>query len=536
MFTGELLPYQREAVDKMVKRGKVLVAYDLGLGKTVITIAAVESLRDLAQVSGPVLVVALSSLKYQWAKEIAAFSDQTSIVIDGGPAKRQEQYAQAPQYGYMIVNYEQIVNDWPQVSALFPVYKSSLVLVFDEVTAIKSFRSKRSKKSKELAARFGRRFALTGTPMENGRPEELYSIMQAVDKDVFGKRFDLFDQTFIVRNKFGGVERYRNLDTLHQRLSTACVRKTQRDPDVAPFLPETIERDPVLVSLDKNGQLLYDVISTDLLEDLEQAREMFGDSFTVGFNVDSHYGMDNAYDSQMNAWKGRIMSKIVALRQLCDDPKLLVSSGLYFDPYKPGSGSEYLSELFGDREELLKVARAAKPVKMPVLESIVKDHLSVDDEHKVVVFTTYLDVATVLHNRLGGVVYNGTMSAREKESAKERFQADPDVRVFVSTDAGGYGVDLPQANLLINYDLPWSSGTATQRNGRIRRASSKWPSIVIQSILVDQSIELRQFQMIAHKSLVQSAVVDGKGFDPRGGVDMSVASLAESLRLGFVRP
>jgi SNF2 family DNA or RNA helicase len=533
MFTGSLLPYQDDAVSMMVDRGKCLVAYDLGLGKTVITIAACEHLRS--QMSAPVLVVCLSSLKYQWAKEIAKFSDQTALVIDGGPKQRLSQYEQVESYGYVIVNYEQVVNDWDIISGL-PCWsggKISTAVVFDEATAIKSFRAKRSKKSKELARRFRFRFGLTGTPMENGRPEELYSIMQAVDGSVFGTRFDLFDQTFIVRNKFGAPERYRNLNVLHERLKTACVRKTQRDSDVAPYLPATIELDPILVPFDASARRLYGVICDLLLADLEQAAEIFGEGFGIGFDVNAHYGESRAYDPQATVWKGRIMSKVVALRQLCDDPKLLISSARQFDPYMESSGSEFVHSLFRDDPELLRLAERAKSIKMAALQELVSDHLSVD-ENKVVVFVSYVETAKRIHEELGGVLFTGQMSSKAKEAAKEQFQTDPETRVFVSTDAGGYGVDLPQANLLINFDLPWSSGTAVQRNGRIRRASSKWPSIVIQSILIEDSIEVRQFDMINQKALVASAVVDGKGYDTRGGVEMTVSTLAEFLR--DVRP
>jgi SNF2 family DNA or RNA helicase len=79
------------------------------------------------------------------------------------------------------------------------------------------------------------KFALTGTPIENGRPEEIFSIMQFVDSTVLG-RFDIFDKTFIVRNYFGGVERYRNLPTLHNVLAKNSVRKSQKDEDVKTLL------------------------------------------------------------------------------------------------------------------------------------------------------------------------------------------------------------------------------------------------------------------------------------------------------------
>ena len=105
----------------------------------------------------------------------------------------------------------------------------------------------------------------------------------------------------------------------------------------------------------------------------------------------------------------------------------------------------------------------------------------------------------LIHDKLGGTTYTGRMNAKEKEKSKEKFLLDPDCRVFISSDAGGYGVDLPNANLLINYDLPWSAGLTMQRNGRIKRASSRWPSVTIQDMLIEGSIEERQHEMLLTK-------------------------------------
>jgi SNF2 family DNA or RNA helicase len=122
------------------------------------------------------------------------------------------------------------------------------------------------------------------------------------------------------------------------------------------------------------------------------------------------------------------------------------------------------------------------------------------------------------------------MNSKEKEESKVLFQTSKDVRVLVSTDAGGYGVDLPQANLLINYDLPWSSGTAVQRNSRIRRASSTWKSVIIQDFLMEGSIEERQYQMLNQKTAVANAIIDGEGINTKGGVDLTVGSLLNFIQ------
>jgi len=131
-------------------------------------------------------------------------------------------------------------------------------------------------------------------------------------------------------------------------------------------------------------------------------------------------------------------------------------------------------------------------------------------------------------------LYSGKLDAKTKEENKIAFNTDPSIRVLISSDAGGYGVDLPAANLLINYDLPWSSGAATQRNGRIMRASSTWPSIVIQDILIQGSIEERQHEALQHKSALAAAVVDGEGIDEKGGIPMTVGSLTTFLKTAVV--
>ena len=510
-FTGTLLPYQVEAVQAMVEKKKMLVAYDLGLGKTVLTIAAVEELKDQEIISGPGIVICLSSLKYQWAEQIRKFTNGSAnpLVIDGTPKQRKAQYEEALDWGhslvdYVIINYEQVVNDWDYIQQLPTEF-----IICDEATAIKSFKSKRSKAVKKLKSPI--RFALTGTPVENGKPEELYSIMQFVDAKVLG-RFDLFDQTFIVRNRFGGVEKYRNLVTLNKALAGSCVRKKQSDPDVAPYLPDSIFAEPILVQFDRAGSVLYKSIVNDLLTDLDDAMESYGASF----NIFSHYGQGE--DEGAQAVKGKIMSKLTTLRMLCDHPQLVEMSV---------STSGYAESLFNDN----RLSKLSASPKLSALKEFVSNFLSEYDGNKVVIFTSYVNMVDLIREEINyeSRPYTGAMNAKDKEAAKVAFQTDPSIRILVSSDAGGYGVDLPQANLLINYDLPWNAGLALQRNGRIRRASSTWPSIVIQDFLMDGSVEERQHAMLQQKMAVANAIVDGEGINLEGGIDLNVGTLRSFL-------
>ena len=175
--------------------------------------------------------------------------------------------------------------------------------------------------------------------------------------------------------------------------------------------------------------------------------------------------------------------------------------------------------------------------KLEYLIQYVKDFLEQDEANKVVIFATYVTMLDMIAEALGSEqcrLYSGKLDAKTKEDNKIAFNTDSSVRVLISSDAGGYGVDLPAANLLVNYDLPWSSGTAIQRNGRIKRASSTWPSIVIQDIIISGSIEQRQWEALQHKSAVASAVIDGEGIDEEGGIPMTIGSLKQFLELSSV--
>ena len=224
---------------------------------------------------------------------------------------------------------------------------------------------------------------------------------------------------------------------------------------------------------------------------------------------------------------GKIMSKISALKMLCSHPDLLRTSAAKFNEGK-GEGSLYADGLVNSGE----LEGIIDSPKLNYLIQYVKEFLEQDEANKVVIFATHVDMLDKISEALGKDLcrlYSGKLDAKTKEENKIAFNTDKDVRVLISSDAGGYGVDLPAANLLVNYDLPWSAGSATQRNGRIKRASSTWPSIVIQDVVVAGSIEERQHEMLQQKGALASAVIDGEGFDDKGGITMTVSSLKQFL-------
>ena len=523
----ELYPYQKSAVDLITTKGRALIAYEMGLGKTPITIRAMENLMSDGKIQHTVLVIVLSSLRYQWEREIKIWApDSNAVVIDGGPEDRDNIYRSLVTYppDYVVTTYDLIVRDYKWYA-----HQQWGAVVLDEMTAIKSFRAKRSQAVKALSQRVPVRVGLTGTPITNGKADEIFSLMEFVDPRVLGKFWD-FDKRYIVRHPNGWITKYKNLPELHAKLRPHIARKLQMDNDVKSFLPEVLDMPARMVGMDRYTKRLYKHISRDLLNYLDEAQELFGDSFT--WNLAANYGHGDAkFDPVEMTVRGNIMGTYQALRMLCDHPQLLIDSALEFAKDE-GTGSGYCYQLYRDKS--VGLVENSKSPKLVELISYIKDAIEADPDVKVVVFASWTRafpyfMEALAQAKISMVQFHGGMTPKAKETAKTMFQTDPEVRVFLSSDAGGYGVDLPQASILVNYNLPWSAGAALQRNSRIIRASSGHKQVRIERLLMDDSVEVRQFQILGHKMSVSQGIIDGMGADPMGNLENTVSGLRTFL-------
>lgn len=517
MLNATLYDFQQEAVDRMVSRQQMLLAMTMGAGKTVTTIAAIEEFLALGDV-GTALIVTPSMLKYQWQEEIHRFTDHRALVIDGPPKVREKLYAIAHKYYYVIVNYEAVVTDWALVKKL-----QFECLVIDEASYIKGFASKRTRATKALGKKVDIRFALTGQPVEN-RPEDVFSIMEFVDSDVLG-RFDAFDRTFIVRDMWGRPKRYRNLPLLNTRLSEAMVRRTRAD--LKGLLPDVVEK-MVPVKMSRAEAALYGEIRDRMLVRMSEVLSQFG----AGFSLTANYGRDENH-AMMRA-QGEVMAMLLALRQSCDDANLIVESARKYqethedDPNANGAGSKFAAQLL-EEGVLDNIPKSTKHAELQVL---LKQALEDDPAAKIVVFSTFKGTLREIQARSAkysdSVLFNGDMNAKQKNAAKLQFQRDPNTRLFLSSDAGGYGVNLSEANHLISFDLPWSTGKFEQRESRIIRLSTEFEYVTLIAMVVRGSVERRIYDMLAQKKGVAGAFIDG-GYDQKGRYEITLSSLTEFL-------
>lgn len=538
MMKLPLYPYQDPAVDRFLELGSLLVAYEMGLGKTPIAIACAEELLGRDRINTALLVVP-ASLRYQWAKALAKFTDlpvstvkvageQITVpsepwcmIVTGNAAARKETLRRARELEseYVIVSYETVVSDTRALRKLRPG-----LVVLDEASAIKTFSATRTTRIKNsLSAPY--RLALTGTPVEN-RPEEAFSIMEWVNPDVLGS-FDLFERAYIDRNPNGTVRRVKNLQLLNRRLSRAMVRRSRKDPDVAPYLPQ-VDHAQWHVTLDKDTRAVYDTMAADLLQALLAARGGGG-----GFDLAGYYAGRKPSGFERTPL-GKVMSRHQAMELLLDHPSLVQTSARRHAESESAASQGVVRKQWPGSQYCRDFTEAgflegARTPKMDFLMTKL-DEILAFPENKVIVFSQWPEILDLIAERLRvpAVLYHGDMSPAKRAAAIERFSR-PEYPVFLSSHAGAYGTDMYMVNYLINYDLPWSGGTWDQLNARHQRASSEFGQVYVRDLIVSDTVEERKLALLRYKLRVAGAMVDGNG--PRDGrIDNDVESLTDFLQ------
>jgi len=295
-------------------------------------------------------------------------------------------------------------------------------------------------------------------------------------------------------------------------------RKNRKDiEDQLPKVVSTV----IPVQFDIVGAKAYKNIADDLLIQIKNALNTYG----KGFDLWSHYNGNPA----ANEAQGQIMSRLTILRMLCDNPELVIASAHEFDMANGDSGSRYAKEVIDNNW----INNNFETPKMDAVIEYIANVLDEDKDNKIVLFSFFKKNLKLLSIKTktitNSVLFTGDMNSNEKDVAKQKFITDPNIRLFLSSDAGGYGVDLPVANYLISYDLPWSAGKLDQREARIMRLSSQHPYVTIASFVMKGSIEERQYEMLQQKRKINEAFID-KGYDTQGRFELTLNSLTEFLQ------
>ncbi|WP_288832302.1 DEAD/DEAH box helicase [uncultured Corynebacterium sp.] len=449
---AELREYQRRGVDWLYFMSRnnlgAVLADDMGLGKTLqlLGLLAVEHAEGRAQ--GPTLVVAPTSVVGNWAREAARFVPGLRVAVHHGSErlKGDELVGAVGETDVLITSYGVVGRDAAELARIRWDH-----VVLDEAQAIKNAGTRASKSVRALPSRH--RIALTGTPIEN-KLSELRNILDFCNPGMLGS------QTFF-RNHFSkAIETRRDEDLADemserlQRLTAPFIlRRLKTDPAIINDLPEKQES-IVAVDMTAEQAALYKALVDDMQAELEKREGM--------------------------ARKGLVLASITRIKQICNHPAHFLGDGSAVTVKgKHRSGKvEMLMELLGE---------------------------AVASDQRVLIFTQYKALGDILQPylsaRLGEPVpfLHGGVGKSARDAMVERFQAPDGPRaMLLSLKAGGTGLNLTAASVVIHMDRWWNPAVENQATDRAFR--------------IGQDKNVSVYKMITRGTMEESIqdVLDGK--------------------------
>ena len=217
------MEHQKEAIEKLVRNKKFILADDMGLGKTTSTIIAA-----LETGAKKILIVCPASLKINWQREIANYSDRSVYIAEGKKF--------SDEHDFVIVNYDILKNfhDIKEKDKSEIMKINFDLVIMDEAHMISNPQAQRTKIANDIASKSNRVWLLSGTPMTS-RPMNYYNLLNLVDSPVamnwmaYAKRYCNGFQFSVGKRKVWNVTGASNLDELRERTSTHILRRLKEE-------------------------------------------------------------------------------------------------------------------------------------------------------------------------------------------------------------------------------------------------------------------------------------------------------------------
>ena len=426
-----------------------ILADDMGLGKTLQVIALILHQKQAAAAdggaAGPTLVVCPASLVYNWISEIGRFAPSLNAVAVLGTKTRRVALVGAAAERDVLVTSYDLLRKDIETYT----HVSFARVVLDEAQYIKNPKAQVTKAVKCLDARV--RFALTGTPIEN-RLQELWSIFDFLMPGYLGSR-DQFAKRFESPVEAGEFDSSR---LLRQTIGPFVLRRLKRE--VLADLPEKTES-VVMAQMQAKQKKLYLATQDRLALQVQHAQD-------CDFKKD----------------KLKVLAELTKLRQICCDPSL------YFEDYDGGSAK------LDTCMELLSQA--------------------LDAGHRVLLFSQFTSMLSIIADRLDKekVSYftlTGSTSKEERERLVKRFQAGEKDVFLISLKAGGVGLNLTAADVVIHYDPWWNTAAQDQATDRAYRIGQR-RDVSVFKLIVEGTIEERILKMQQTKRDLADNVLSGE--------------------------
>ncbi|MFO7535631.1 MAG: SNF2-related protein [Kiritimatiellia bacterium] len=446
-----LRPYQKDGIAwlRFLERNGFcgILADEMGLGKTLQTLAWLTLERRHPEYVGkPALIICPTSLVENWAEEAAKFAPGLRVLCLTGN-DRHTLWGRIPESDLVVTSYALIRRDVDQYLNF-----DFSVLVLDEAQHIKNRSTQNAITAKRLRA--AQRLVLTGTPIENS-VSDLWSILDFLMPGYLGSH-DSFRRHYEAPIAGGGFEGEEAQIRLRRKLGPFMLRRLKAD--VAKDLPPKIER-VALCSLAPEQKQVYRAL-------VESSRRKLEDMVaTQGFKRCTI----------------EILKTLLQLRQACCHLDLLKLPGL--PPGQPSAKTDLFFELLDE---------------------------ALDGGHRILVFSQFVSMLTILKQELQSrqipfCYLDG--STKERQKIVHQFNSDREIPLFlISLKAGGTGLNLTGADMVIHYDPWWNPAVEQQATDRAYRIGQKRTVYGIK-LLTRGTIEEKVLEMQKRKQAVIDATL-----------------------------
>lgn len=427
-----------------------ILADDMGLGKTVQMIALFVDEYASGKDAGTKersLIVCPASLVYNWENEFQKFAPMLKVQAVAGTAQEREEVFASLDEGcqVLITSYDLLKRDMKHYESM-----SFRFQVIDEAQYIKNAATQSARAVKAIRART--RFALTGTPIEN-RLGELWSIFDYLMPGFLFTyaRFKKIYESPIVRES--DPEAVSNLKRL---IGPFVLRRVKKD--VLKELPDKLET-AVYSRLQGQQKELYTANAAKLKEELES-------------------GGDAVYEKG----KIQILAELTRLRQICCDPALC------YENYRGGSA------------------------KLETCMDLIRN--GVNGGHKILLFSQFTSMLRIIEKRLSQeeiACYTLTGSTPKEERLRmvDSFHTDPVPVFLISLKAGGTGLNLTAADMVIHYDPWWNVAAQNQATDRAHRIGQEKQVSVFKLITKGTIEENIMVLQESKKNLADQIIAEG---------------------------
>ena len=424
-----------------------ILADDMGLGKTLQVITFLLSEISEAQPGERkrTLIVAPASLVYNWKSEIERFAPELQVcMITGNVEERKEKIYGLGEQEIAVTSYDLLKRDVEEYREV-PFFCE----VIDEAQFIKNPLTQGAKAVKQIQAGF--HIALTGTPVEN-RLSELWSIFDYLMPG-FLYSYQQFREE--IESPIVREQDKEALERLQKMIRPFVLRRLKKD--VLKDLPDKIEKN-VFAKLEGEQSELYRARAQRL------AMELQGQS-----------------DDEFRNSRFQVLAEITRLRQLCCDP------GLLYEGYHSSSA------------------------KVELCMDLIQNAL--EGGHRILLFSQFTSMLELLEQRMkkekiSCCMLTGATSKEERARLVERFQKE-EVPVFcISLKAGGTGLNLTAADIVIHFDPWWNAAVENQATDRAHRIGQKHVVNVYRLIAKD-TIEERILKLQEAKKELAEQVLSG---------------------------